>query len=463
MTTPTTNNPPAKNYRNILSSLGLLGYDNLEPIIFSMAALGRNLFLRAKHGVGKTTLAQLIAHAYDGSWLYIDCAKCDLIGLLGIPDMEKSRKSGKLSFIDSNSNIFNKDVVILDELPRANKQMQNLYLEILEQRTAQGVLTNNKLIIATANLETYHGNFQMDEALLDRMWGIIPIEFNIRDAALTSVESAMESSMEEELALAQGKSLLEVKGAELRDLFEAIRTAYADISASDDGKKIVSYASSLIHMTDTNASKGHADADKTVYTSPRTGFRNFPIAVKTAAAYYKAIGRANYLVPGAVDAAKYCLSTKAEDDKYASIVESLHRQFRTILEAKNFDEAAKMRIDLARATDVNSKIQVLDKYLDKLATDVNNDELTEILGDTFKLIQETGPNMAGQFLSLLHRMSQNGCSTQHIISEAEGWLLCEFQRLLFKQAYVDGNAKSRQLMESGTVSFNDLTDVLART
>src|SRR5215475_2063978 len=150
------------------------GYQDLEPIVVGLMAMNKSFILIGRHGTGKTRLARALSKGYgDKGFVFYDATKDDLISIAGIPDPE-SLKSGRLYFVPHERSIWDKSTIVVDEITRAGKESQNLWLEILEDRTCFGLPLAYRSIIATANPESYAAAFQLDEALLDRFHAVIP-------------------------------------------------------------------------------------------------------------------------------------------------------------------------------------------------------------------------------------------------------------------------------------------------
>ena len=92
----------------------------------------------------------------------------------GIPVPQKLAR-GKLEFSKHDRSIWNAKVIVIDELSRANRENQNLWLEILEEKTCFGNRLYYEALIATMNPESYAATFKLDEALLDRFYAVVPV------------------------------------------------------------------------------------------------------------------------------------------------------------------------------------------------------------------------------------------------------------------------------------------------
>jgi MoxR-like ATPase len=151
------------------------GYDHLAPVLLGLVALGKHILLIGRHGTGKTRLARILASGIgDGSFAFFDATKDDLVAIAGIPDVT-AMQDGVLRFVPHARTIWGKTTIVVDEITRATRENQNLWLEILEARTCFGLPLACRCIIATANPTSYAAAFQLDEALLDRFHAVLPV------------------------------------------------------------------------------------------------------------------------------------------------------------------------------------------------------------------------------------------------------------------------------------------------
>jgi len=153
----------------------VIGWQEIEPVFMVNIALKRPFILLGRHGTCKTTCAKEIAKIYGKkSFRFYDATKDDLISIAGIPIPQKLAK-GKLEFSEHDRSIWHAKVIVIDELTRANRENQNLWLEILEEKTCFGKKLCYEALIATMNPESYAATFKLDEALLDRFYAVVPV------------------------------------------------------------------------------------------------------------------------------------------------------------------------------------------------------------------------------------------------------------------------------------------------
>lgn len=156
----------------------VVGWENIEDVFIANLAMKKPFILVGRHGICKTKVSKEVAKIYqnkvDSHFRFYDATKDDLISIAGIPIPEKL-KEGKLEFSRHDRTIWEAKIIVVDEISRAGKENSNLWLEILEEHTCFGIMLPYETFIATMNPETYASTFQMDEALIDRFYAVIPV------------------------------------------------------------------------------------------------------------------------------------------------------------------------------------------------------------------------------------------------------------------------------------------------
>ncbi len=164
----------------LLSRLGVVGMDTLEPIVLAALVNRSPLLLIGRHGTGKSYLLTRLAEAltldcrhYNASLLNYD----DLVGY-PLPD-----QNGTLQFVQTPASIWGADAVFLDEISRCRPDLQNKLFPIIHERRVQGILLE-KLQYRWAAMNPpdddeedeqagYLGSEPLDAALADRFAFII--------------------------------------------------------------------------------------------------------------------------------------------------------------------------------------------------------------------------------------------------------------------------------------------------
>lgn len=165
----------------LLESLQIFGvsHENENAFLASML-LGEPSLLIGPPGSSKTELAKMIGQALREysrkqtnnsnehfSYQTYDASKVNFEDLIGYPNIE-AIKENRVEFIRTPMTIWNKDLVVFDELNRCVRERQSNFFEVLRSRTLNGLPTNNKFIFSTMNPFGDTGTEEMSDALVDR-------------------------------------------------------------------------------------------------------------------------------------------------------------------------------------------------------------------------------------------------------------------------------------------------------
>ncbi len=168
--------------RSLLRSLGIVGYDALEPALLAALATEEPLLLVSDHGAAKTLLLQRLAHAlqltlrhYNASILQFD----DLAGF-PIPD-----DRGAIRYVAPPGAIWDAEAVFFDEIGRCRPDVANKLFPIIHERRIQGIdITSLRYRWAATNPPTdaqaedgarYDGVESLDPALADRFAWVVTL------------------------------------------------------------------------------------------------------------------------------------------------------------------------------------------------------------------------------------------------------------------------------------------------
>jgi len=152
----------------ILEQLGIFGWKEQDEIL-AMASLltGDPLLLIGNHGCAKTLIANKIAEALGKKSLVYDASKAMFEDVLGYPNVEKLRH-GVVEYVPSKVTIWDKELILIDELNRAIPELQSKWLEIIRSRKIMGFETHVKWVWAAMNPMSYSATQALDEALIGR-------------------------------------------------------------------------------------------------------------------------------------------------------------------------------------------------------------------------------------------------------------------------------------------------------
>jgi MoxR-like ATPase len=183
-----------------------------EVIEYAIVALlsGGHLLLEDVPGVGKTTLAKIIAQTINCGFTRIqftpDTLPSDVTGL-SIYNMQ----TGKFEF--SKGAIMN-NIILADEINRTSPKTQASLLEAMEEKqvTVDGVtypLERPFMVIATQNPIDYLGTYNLPEAQLDRFLMKISIGYPQASDEKQMAERFLQKELTKKLtAVVDGKTIL---------------------------------------------------------------------------------------------------------------------------------------------------------------------------------------------------------------------------------------------------------------
>ena len=152
----------------IMEQLGIYGWkDHDENLVLASLLTGDPLLLIGNHGCAKTHLANRIAEALGKRFRVYDASKAMFEDVLGYPNLEKL-KQGVVEYVPSKVTVWDKELILIDELNRAIPELQSKWLEIIRSRKIMGFPTNVKWVWAAMNPMTYSATQALDEALVGR-------------------------------------------------------------------------------------------------------------------------------------------------------------------------------------------------------------------------------------------------------------------------------------------------------
>ncbi len=152
----------------ILKQLGIFGWKEAdENLVLASLLTGDPLLLIGSHGCAKTHVANKVAQALGRKFLVYDASKAMFEDVLGYPNVEKL-KHGVVEYVSSPVTIWDKELVLIDELNRAVPELQSKWLEIIRSRRIMGFPTQVKWVWAAMNPISYSATQALDNALIGR-------------------------------------------------------------------------------------------------------------------------------------------------------------------------------------------------------------------------------------------------------------------------------------------------------
>jgi MoxR-like ATPase len=152
----------------LLEALGFYGLDAVEEGLLIALVTGEPLLFVGRHGTAKTAICCRLGEVLGLSFHAYDAAKALFEDVVGFPD-PSSLARGEVSYVPTPMSLWDKEFILVDELSRAQVQMQNKWLEVIRSHRLMGRdLPALQYVIAAMNPTDYLGAVPLDEALLSR-------------------------------------------------------------------------------------------------------------------------------------------------------------------------------------------------------------------------------------------------------------------------------------------------------
>lgn len=410
--------------RSLLGKI-VSGYDDIEPAIITGLMLGSNIYLSGRHGIGKTILGQVLGKAIDESgrgFRYYAADKAGLIDIGGLPNLELSQKTGRMEFILTDQSIFGAKVVLIDELPRADKERQNYWLEVLESRTFKGLPCKYNMCIATGNDSTYKGNFDMDLALKSRFLFWLPAP-SFEQIDSNEVVEMINLNLGQRASIDDVASRLKEALAEIRANFEK------DIANATLVEQVATWIGTYTQFV---KSRINANAELSqngeAYIPPREFAVHMVNAIFGLKAYFDYMGMPESLRLAGQYTVRYVIETRhaAAGVEFTNICAMAWKQLSGMLIGAVDTPEGKLKYKFASAISAPQKIDFWRSHLVDATTVLQSADLTNMAGDTLQQVRQESIGLIGPFW---HIMKANA-ATGHIASEVEGLMITEVARKL---------------------------------
>ena len=138
-----------------------------ESLVLASLLTGDPLLLIGNHGCAMTHVASKIAEALGHKFLVYDSSKAMFEDTLGYPNVE-NLKQGVVKYVPSPVTVWDKEMILIDEINRAVFECQNRWLEIIRSRKIMGFPTRVKWVCAVMNPLSYSATNALDNALVGR-------------------------------------------------------------------------------------------------------------------------------------------------------------------------------------------------------------------------------------------------------------------------------------------------------
>lgn len=161
----------------LAARLGILGWNELDPLLLAALHLEAPVLLVGEHGTGKTLLVERLAAALNGPWRHYNASLLNYDDLVGIP---VPADDGDLRFVGTKGAVWDAEFVFFDEINRCRPDLQNKLFPLVHERRLAGVaLPQLRYRWAAMNPAGdaentgYYGTEELDAALVDRFWFVI--------------------------------------------------------------------------------------------------------------------------------------------------------------------------------------------------------------------------------------------------------------------------------------------------
>lgn len=172
---------PRRRVAGPAESVGLVGWNRLEPVLLAALATADPILLIGPHGTAKSMVLERLARALRLEHRFYNASIISYDDLIGIPMPNEDRSA--LHYLPTPSSIWGAEVVFIDELNRTRIDLQNKLFPIIHERRVQGIdLPQLRYRWAAMNppaedgdedatggsFGQYHGCEPLDPALADR-------------------------------------------------------------------------------------------------------------------------------------------------------------------------------------------------------------------------------------------------------------------------------------------------------
>lgn len=168
---PATSPAPAGGF---LAQFGIHGWQTIETPILAGLLLGEPFCFISEPGMAKTYAARKLAEALGMTFGYYSADKVGWEDLAGFPN-PAALKEGRIETIRTPLTVWDKNVVLLDEVSRIQRGMENRWLEILGSRMCLGEPLPIRAVIGAMNPLSNAGTQPLGEAFADRFVAFVPV------------------------------------------------------------------------------------------------------------------------------------------------------------------------------------------------------------------------------------------------------------------------------------------------
>lgn len=221
-----------------LERLGIYGMGEVEDFILASLVTGDPLLLVGEVGSAKTLLSKRIAESLGLKFHAYDASKALFEDVIGFPNPQGFER-GEIEYVPTPISIWDKEFVLIDEISRAEPQMQNKWLEVIRERKIMGLkLKNLKYIFGAMNPPEYLGTNYLDEAFAGRFSFIIEVP-SIKKMSESEMKRIIETISDEDAPMIKRENK-NTRYESLRKFIEKCREDFIKIK-EEFGEKVKEY------------------------------------------------------------------------------------------------------------------------------------------------------------------------------------------------------------------------------
>lgn len=178
--------PPPLPSPSLSESLGIRGWEYLDPILLASLATETPVLLIGPHGTAKSMIVERLAQALDIEFRHYNASLINYDDLVGIPMPEEDME--RLKFISTPGSVWQAEFIFFDEISRCRPDLQNKMFPIVHEKKVAGISLPNLRYrwaamnppapddaIGSSGSLQYLGSEPLDPALADRFHFIIPV------------------------------------------------------------------------------------------------------------------------------------------------------------------------------------------------------------------------------------------------------------------------------------------------
>lgn len=121
----------------IVRSLGVQGWQHLDPIVLAALTIQSPLLLVGPHGTAKSLLVERLSAALGMTWRHYNASLINYDDLVGIPLPDEQGET--LHFVTTPGAIWDAEFVFFDEISRCRADLQNKLFPIIHERRVNGI------------------------------------------------------------------------------------------------------------------------------------------------------------------------------------------------------------------------------------------------------------------------------------------------------------------------------------